>query len=221
MIRTFLETPIEYLKGVGPKRAELFRKELRIDTFQDLLQYYPFRYVDRSRIYKISEIEPDLAYIQLKGFIYDLHIIGEKRGRRMTATLRDESGEIELVWFQGIKWIKDAVKPGTEYIVFGKPAVFNRRYNIPHPELELAAEFERTISGTLQGIYSTTEKLKNMGLNNKNLVKLIKTLVLQCHGKISETLSEDIIRKLNLMNREEALFNIHFPVDHQKLQKDK
>ena len=100
MTREFLDTPIEYLKGVGPKRAELFRKELQIDTFGDLLQYYPFRYVDRSRIFNIREIEPDLVYVQLRGKIYNLHVIGEKRGRRLTATLRDESGEIELVWFK-------------------------------------------------------------------------------------------------------------------------
>jgi ATP-dependent DNA helicase RecG len=217
--REFLDTPIEYLKGVGPKRAELLRKELGIDSFGDMIQYYPFRYVDRSKIYKISEIESDLAYVQLRGKIYNMQTLGEKRGKRLTAILRDDSGEIELVWFRGIKWIKESIKPETEYIVFGKPSIFNRRYNIPHPELELASDFDRTISGTLQGIYSLTEKVKNQGINNKNLVKLIKTLVAKSMGNISETLSSEIIRNLSLINREEAFWHIHFPANHQMLQK--
>ena len=219
MTRSFLETPVEFLKGVGPKRAELLRKELNISTFGDLLGYYPFRYVDRSRIYKISEIEPDLAYVQLKGTVSQVRVIGEKRARRMTAIFRDDTGEIELVWFQGIKWIEGTILPNIEYIVFGKPAIFQRRYNIAHPEMERASEFEKNIAQTLQGIYSTTEKLKNQGLGNKNLVKLLKELVTQAHGRIPETLSPDIIARLNLFGREEALHNIHFPEDQKKLIK--
>ncbi len=218
-MKTFLETPVEFLKGVGPKRAELLRKELNIHTFGDLIGYFPFRYIDRSRIYQIREIEPDLAYVQLKGTISQVRIIGEKRARRMTATLRDESGEIELVWFQGIKWIEGTIQPGVEYIVFGKPAVYNRRYNIPHPELERASEYSRTIHQTLQGIYSTTEKLKNHGLNIRNIVKLQKELVALSAGKIPENLPAEVRSRLNLMDREEALRNIHFPEDQQKLQK--
>ena len=117
-------------------------------------EYYPFRYVDRSKIFKVNEIESDLAYVQLRGKIFNMQVIGEKRGRRLTAMLRDETGEIELVWFQGIKWIKESIEPNTEYVVFGKPGIFNRRYNIPHPELEPATEFDRTISGTLHRITS-------------------------------------------------------------------
>jgi ATP-dependent DNA helicase RecG len=218
-MREYLETPVEFLKGVGPKRAELLRTELNIHTFGDLLGYYPFRYVDRSRIYRISEIEPDLAYVQLRGTVSSIRIIGEKRARRMTAMFSDGTGEIELVWFQGIKWIEGTILPNIEYVVFGKPTIFNRRYNIAHPEIERAEEFSRTITQTLQGIYSTTEKLKNRGLNNKNLVKLLKELVVQAQGKIYETLSTDILHRLSLMNREEAIRNIHFPEDQGKLQK--
>ena len=217
--REFLDTPIEYLKGVGPKRAELLRKELDIDTFGDMLQHYPFRYVDRSKIYKISEIESDLAYVQLRGKIYNMQVLGEKRGRRLTATLRDGSGEIELVWFQGIKWVRESLQADTEYIVFGKPSIFNRRYNIPHPELEPASEFDRSISGTLQGIYSLTEKAKNRGITNRNLVKLIKTLVTNAMGNIPETLSSEILQNLSLMNREQAFWHIHFPDNPQTLQR--
>lgn len=219
MTREFLETPVEFLKGVGPKRAELLRNELNIHTFGDLLGYYPFRYIDRSRIYQIAEIEPDLAYVQLRGTISNIRIIGEKRTKRMSAILRDASGEIELVWFQGIKWVEGTLQPNIDYIVFGKPTVFNRRYNIAHPEIERAEEFSKNITRTSQGIYSMTEMLKNRGLNNKNLVKLLKELVVQAQGKIPETLSGEIIARLNLMNRETALRNIHFPDDQAKLAK--
>jgi len=218
-MKTFLETPVEFLKGVGPKRAELLKKEVDIHTFGDLISYYPFRYVDRSRIYKVKEIEPDLAYVQLRGTISQVRIIGEKRARRMSAIFRDGTGEIELVWFQGIKWIEGTLLPNVEYIVFGKPTVFNRRYNIAHPEIERATDFDRTIAQTLQGIYSTTEKLKNRGLASKNLVKLLKELVLQSQGKIPENLSAEIRGKLSLIDREEALRNIHFPEDQKKLQR--
>jgi ATP-dependent DNA helicase RecG len=137
----------------------------------------------------------------------------------MTATLWDESGEIELVWFQGIKWIKDTIKADTEYIVFGKPTIFNRRFNIPHPELELASEFENSISGSLQGIYSLTERSKNSGINNRSLVKLLKTLLAGAAGKIPETLSQEILEKLALMGREEAFLNIHLPDSQNLLQR--
>lgn len=218
-MKTFLETPVEFLKGVGPRRAELLRKELNIHTFGDLVGYYPFRYIDRSRIYKIAEIEPDLAYVQLRGTVTNIRVIGEKRAKRMSALFRDGTGEIELVWFQGLKWIEGTILPNVEYVVFGKPTVFNRRYNIAHPEVEKAADFDRTIAQTLQGIYSTTEKLKTHGLNNKNLVRLLKELVVQAAGKIPETLTDEILRRLNLMDREEALRNIHFPDDQKKLQR--
>lgn len=219
MTRDFLQTPVEFLKGVGPKRAELLRAELNVHTFGDLLNYYPFRYIDRSRIFKISEIESDLAYVQLRGTISNIRIIGEKRAKRMSAVLSDDTGDLELVWFQGIKWIEGTIQPNVEYIIFGKPTIFNRRYNIAHPEIERADEFAKAIPQTLQGIYSTTEKLKNRGLNNKNLVKLLKELILHSEGKIPETLSEEIIHKLGLMGREEAIRNIHFPENQAKLLK--
>jgi ATP-dependent DNA helicase RecG len=219
MTREYLDTPVEFLKGVGPKRAELLRAELNIHTFGDLLTYYPFRYIDRSRIFKINEIESELAYVQLRGTVSNIRIIGEKRAKRMSALFRDETGEIELVWFQGIKWIEGTILPNVEYVVFGKPSLFNRRYNIAHPEIERADEYSKSITQTLQGIYSTTEKLKNHGLNNKNLVKLLKDLIVLAHDRIPETLSSEILQKLSLLNREDSLRNIHFPEDHGKLQK--
>ncbi len=221
MHEEFLDTPIEFLKGVGPKRAELLKKELNVHTFRDLLYYYPFRYVDRSKYLPVAEISTDQGYVQIKGKIRDLQIIGEKRARRMTARLYDDTGQIELVWFRGLKWIRESVKPGQEYVVFGKPSIFNRRYNIAHPEMELAVEHEKSISQTLEGIYSSTEKLKARGLNNKNLVKLLKTLMLKLPGNVQETLSAEVINKLHLLGREKALVNIHFPENTEILNRSR
>jgi ATP-dependent DNA helicase RecG len=219
MSYNLFQTPIEYLKGVGPKRAEILKKELSIFTFQDLLHYYPYRYIDRSKFFKVNEIISDSAYIQLKGTISNVRLIGENRGRRMTARFSDETGSIELIWFQGIKWIQDKFKSGQEYIVFGKPSLFNNKYNIAHPEVELANETELAVNETLQPFYSTTEKLRSKGLGNKSFGKITKTLILRAKDEIKENLSEEILNNLKLISREEALLNIHFPANPQILSK--
>ncbi len=219
MSYNFFQTPIEYLKGVGPKRAELLRKELNISTFQDLLQYYPYRYVDRSKFFKVREINSDAAYIQLKGNISNVQFIGQGRGRRMTAKFSDESGSLELVWFQGIKWLKDKFKSDVEYIVFGKPGLFNNKYNMAHPEVDPVEESELAVSETLQPFYSTTEKLKSRGLGNKSFAKITKALVERAKDEIKENLSEEILQNLKLIPREEALVNIHFPKNNEILQR--
>src|SRR5450830_137237 len=140
MTGTFLETPVEYLKGVGPARADILKKELQIFTFGELLSLFPFRYIDRSKIFRIAEVTDDAAYVQIRGRITDVQAIGSPRAKRMVATLADDSGEMELVWFQGVKWIADKLKPGAEYIVFGKPSWFNGHLTIAHPDLELPNE---------------------------------------------------------------------------------
>ena len=150
MMRTFLDTPVEYLKGVGPKRAEVLKKELNITRFGDLIEYFPFRYIDRSQYYHISDINNDSTWFQLKGTINHIQIIGAGRAKRMTAVLTDETGHIDLVWFQGIRWVQDKIKSGIEYIVYGKPNYFNGKYNIPHTEIEVANERTLAISETLQ-----------------------------------------------------------------------
>ena len=137
MTGTFLETPIEYLKGVGPSRAEILKKELQIFTFGELLSLFPFRYIDRSKIFRIAEVRDDAAYVQVKGRITDVEMPGKLGAKRLVATLADDSGELELIWFQGIKWIIDKIKPGTIYTVFGKPSWFNGHLTIAHPDLEL------------------------------------------------------------------------------------
>ena len=215
---TFLDTPIEYLKGVGPKRASLLRSEIRVGTFGDLLHYFPFRYIDKTKVHRIADISPDLAYVQLKGRISNLKLIGKPRAKRLTAILSDESGSMELVWFKGYKWLEGKFKPDVEYIVFGKPSSFNNKYNIVHPEVDVPSEDE-DLTEVLQGHYSITEKLGTMGLSSRNISKLMATLLLKAKGNIPETLPAYIMDKLKLMPREEAFQNIHFPKNNELLRK--
>ena len=214
-----LETPIEYLKGVGPARAEVLRNELQIHTFNHLLQYYPFRYVDRSKFYSISEIKDDYTFIQLKGTLVSMQKIGKPRSMRLVALLKDDSGMIELVWFKGVKWIEQKLTAGTEYVVFGKPSLFNGKYNIAHPEIETVAEQAETIEEKLQPFYSSTEKLKAKGLDSKGIRKITKNLLVQLQGHIREVLSDELIHNLKLLSREEAMVNIHFPADPKILER--
>lgn len=214
-----LATPIAYLKGVGPKRSEMLEKDLGIRTYEDLLHYYPFRYVNKSQFYKISEVNSDLPYIQLVGEIVRMEEIGAKRSKRLVAYIQDETGLLELVWFKGVKWVKNSVKPNTQYVVFGKPNLFNGKINIAHPEIESVEEYKKGMCNTLQPMYPSSEKLSNKGLNNKAIGKLTQTLLPQLKNQIRETLSTDLLQKLNLPSREEALFDIHFPKNTQDLQR--
>lgn len=219
MSYSFLDTPIEYLKGVGPKRAESLKQELSIYSFDDLLNYFPFRYIDKSKINKIKEINNTNSYIQLKGKISNVQQIGQQRARRLTAVFSDDTGSIELVWFRGIKWIKDNLVSNKDFIVFGKPALFNNKFNIPHPEIEFEDQEEESLGETLQPFYSSTEKLKTKGLGNKAIGKLTKNLILKSTDVLRETLPDEIIQKLKLISKEEALINIHFPKNQQLLAK--
>ncbi len=219
MSNYILDTKIEFLKGVGPSRAELLQKELGIFTFGQLLEYYPFRYVDKSKIYTISEINSDQAYIQLKGKITALETIGEKQAKRMVAKFKDATGEIELVWFKGIKWLSSSVKVNQEYVVFGKPTVFNNKYNITHPEIELVDQSLAAKSVGLEGVYYSSEKLSNKGLSAKGIHKIQQNLIQQIKGSVQETLPIELLDKLNLLSKEEAVINAHAPKNEQILQK--
>lgn len=219
MAYRFLDTSINYLKGVGPKRADLLKKEVDIRTFGDLIGYYPFRYIDRSKFHEVSDINSDLAFVQLRGEIISAQMIGHGRGSRLVAVLRDETGEIELVWFKGIQWIKNKLKAKVDYIVFGKPTYFNGKYNIPHPEIEIATEYNLAVSETLQPYYSSSEKLKAKGFNSKGFTKVMKTLTSDPRLQIPENLSKDVIDHFGLISREEALINIHFPINQEMLRK--
>ena len=219
MLTEVLESPIEYLKGVGPKRAELLKKELGIFSYVQLLNYYPFRYIDRTRFYKINELQPDQPLVQIIGRITDRQIIGDKHKRRIVARLTDETGSMELVWFQSLKWVEENVLRGKVYIVFGKPNMFNGTFSISHPELE---NYPRPagITGnlTLQPIYNSTEKLKKHFLDSKGIQKLQSLLIEQHIREVKETLPGYITDKYKLVRRREALQNIHFPANTQSLQ---
>ena len=210
---TYLNTPIEYLRTVGPARANLLKSELGIFTFGDLLEYYPFRYLDRTRFITINQISETNNYIVTKGVITDLRTVGEGRKMRLTAFLRDNTGCIELVWFQGIKWVKESLKTNVEYLVLGRPTLFNGSYNIAHPDLEPVKPESDTLAQSFIPIYSSTEKLKARGLSTKGISKLMAVLLGDARGNIPETLPQYILNRFGLMGREQAMFNIHFPKD--------
>lgn len=215
---SYFDKPIEYLKGVGPQRGEVLRSELNIANFGDLLSHFPFRYIDRSRFYLISEIKEDLPYIQLKGKISRITAHGNKRTTRMTAILTDEQGNnLELVWFQGIKWVKTFLKTGVVYIVFGKPTYFNGKPNIVHPEVEELSLAEKFSGPTLTGVYSTTEKCKALSLDSKAFVKLMRSLITGIPTHINETLTPEILAEMQLISLRDAMVNIHFPANEDWL----
>lgn len=219
MPESFEETSIEFLKGVGPQRAALLSKELNIKTFGDLLLYYPYRYIDRSVFNKIADIDADQPFVQLKGRIIFLETIGKNRAMRLVATFRDNTGDIELVWFQGIKWVKEKIKANVDYIVFGKPVLFNRKFNIAHPEIEEVTNETSSVSKGLQPFYSSTEKLRAKGLDSRGIARLTRNLIDIAKGNIYETLPDYILLKLKCVSREEAFRNIHFPDSSFNLEK--
>jgi len=214
-----LDTTIEYLKGVGPKRAELLQKELRIFTYDDLLNYFPFRYIDRTRFYKINELDTELPYVQILGRITGKEQIGEKHKKRIVARLTDETGSIELVWFQSLKWVDENVSRGKVYIVFGKPAAFNGSFSISHPELESYPR-PATITGNLrlQPVYNSTEKLKKFFLDSKGIQKLQTLVIEQLLPEVRESMPAYILDKYQMVTKKEALLSIHFPRDVKALK---
>ncbi|WP_199136358.1 ATP-dependent DNA helicase RecG [Pedobacter sp. ASV12] len=215
-----LDTPLVYLKGVGPKRAELLQKELGMSSYKDLLYHYPFRYIDRTRFYQIGELDPEMPLVQVVGKVLSKEVIGEKHKKRLVAKFADETGAImELVWFQGIKWVEDHVMRGSTYIAFGKPTFFNGRFSISHPELEnYPRQPGLTGNLTLQPIYNSTEKLKKNFLDSKGLQKLIQHVIELHINEVRETMPAYVLEKYKLISRKEALVHIHFPASQAKLQ---
>ncbi len=211
---------MEFCKGVGPARSDLLKKELNIFTIGDLLMYFPFRYVDKTVFHKISDINENQPYVQIKGRIRKVEIAGMGRNARLVARLADETGEIELVWFNGVKWLKDKVQPGLDFIVFGKQTIFNGKLNITHPEID-TVNYDDTGESKRRfyPVYASTEKLKAKGLDSKGISKIVYKALEDAAGKITENLTGEIITKLNLVSREEAIFNIHYPHDNLSLKK--
>ena len=210
---------IKFLQGVGPQRATLLNKELNICSFKDLLYYFPYKYVDRSRLYYIHEIDGNMPYIQLRGQILSFEILGEGRQRRLVGHFSDGTGVVDLIWFQGLKYVEGKYKAHEPYIVFGKPTVFNGRVNIAHPDIDPADELTLSTMG-LQPYYNTTEKMKRSNLNSHAIEKLMKNLfaVLR-HEEFEETLSSRLIEQHRLMPLTEALHNIHFPQNPELLRR--
>ena len=214
---SFLDTPIEFLKGVGPQRGELLRTELGVAVFGDLLQRFPFRYVDRSRFHAVSELRGEQDGVQLRGRVSQVRTVGEKQARRLTARLTDATGTIELVWFKGIRWLQPILKEGAEFIVFGKVTDFRGRLNMAHPELEAAEQWEQGLDSSLQPVYSTTEKATARGLNSRGIQKLVEAVLLRPDLDVPETLDEAIVAQLGGISRAEALRQAHAPRDQHLL----
>lgn len=212
----FFATSIEFLKGVGPQRAALLNKELSVFTFGDLIQQYPFRYEDRTKFYSISEVHDEMQHVQLKGIIKKKELVGTGFKKRLVAQMSDSTGEIELVWFQGINWISEKIKPGVEYVVFGKPTRYGNKFNIAHPELELATE-RNSSGGFLQPVYSVTEKLKSKHIDSKTLSKFIKDLLGISESRIRETLPPTILHSQKLLSKKDAIMNVHIPSTYHML----
>ncbi len=216
-MNTNLQTPIDYLKGVGPNRADLLRSELGIHTYQDLMNLFPNRYIDRTQYYKITELQRNNADVQLIGIIVDLKEIGENRNKRLVATFKDETGAMELVWFRGHKWIRENIKLHKTYVIFGRTNWFNGKYNMPHPEMELLEDHEKNLRSAMQPVYPSTEKLSNKGITNRVMSKIIQQLFIETNGRFEETLSPNLLSELKLVSKSEALLNVHFPKSQELL----
>ncbi|MFN4763122.1 ATP-dependent DNA helicase RecG [Gillisia sp. Q332] len=217
MNANLLQTPIDYLKGVGPNRAALLRTELGIHTYQDLINFFPNRYIDKTRFYKINELQQNTAEVQVVGKIINIRTVDQKRGSRMVAEFIDDTGKMELVWFRGQKWIRENIKINTPYVIFGKTNWFNGMFNMPHPEMELLEEHQKNLRTAMQPVYPSTEKLTKAGITNRVINKLMQQLFIETGGRFYDTLSEEIKEELKLISRAEAMFNIHFPKSQELL----
>jgi len=217
-----LLTPIEYLKGVGPSRGELLRKELGIHKYKDLINFYPNRYIDRTRYYKINELQNNVAEVQIIGKIINVKTVEFGKGRkRLVATFVDDTGQMELVWFQGHKWIRESLKINEISVIFGKCTSFNGTYNMSHPEIELLSEHEQSLRSAMQPVYPSTETLTNRGISNRVVNKMMQQLFLETQNLFTETLPDYLIAELQLIPKKAALFNIHFPKSAEALAKAK
>ncbi|MCZ6593680.1 MAG: ATP-dependent DNA helicase RecG [Bacteroidetes bacterium] len=217
MNSNFLQTPIDYLKGVGPNRAELLKKELGIQTFQDLIHLFPNRYLDRTKYYKIAELQRTNAEIQVIGKITHIKTVDQKRGKRLVATYTDETGKMELVWFRGHKWIRENLKLNEPYVIFGKTNWFKGSFSMPHPELELLSVHEKSLRSAMQPVYPSTEKLVSRGITNRVINTLMQQLFSEAKNTFTESLSKTLLDTLKLLPKKDALFNIHFPENNDLL----
>ncbi len=211
------DTNISYLSGIGPAKAAVMQKEFGIFNANQFLNFFPHRYVDKSKVFTIRELLPNQAEVQLKGMVTDVKEVKQKRGSRLVATFKDETGSVELIWFRVTKWLKSSIKINEPYIIFGKTNYFNGHFSMPHPEMELEIHHKKNFVAGLQPVYPSTEKMSAKGFNDKVISKAMQSLLKESFAYIQETLSDEIISDLGLMSKKEALFNIHFPKNHQAL----
>ncbi len=214
----FLNTSVEFIKGVGPQKAKLLNSELAIFTYQDLLEYYPFRYEDRTQFYKITELSSDLPNVQFIATLVNMQTVGFGRKVRLVAVGKDDTGRIELVWFKGVNWMAKKLQSGVKYVVFGKVTKFGSKLNITHPEIEPVTE-GNTTNGSLRPVYPTTEKLKTKYFDSKAIARAIGTIIKSAIPHIQDPIPAEIIHRLSLMPKAEAVFHIHFPQSSQTLEK--
>ena len=221
MSANILQTPVTYLKGVGPGRAELLGSEIGVHTYGDLLQVFPNRYIDRTEYYKIKDLQRSNADVQIIGQITDVKTVSQKKGKRLVATFEDETGTMDLVWFRGQRWISGNLKLRQKYVIFGRTNWFGGRYSMPHPEMELLEDHKASLRTAMQPIYPSTEKLSSRGVTNRVMINLMQQLFLETGNRFDETLSDELIKSLSLLSRSEALFNIHFPQSQEMIAKAK
>ncbi|MBT8296283.1 MAG: ATP-dependent DNA helicase RecG, partial [Gramella sp.] len=219
MIQNLLQTPIEYLKGVGPNRAEVLKKELNIQSYRDLINFFPNRYIDKTGFYKIQQLQQNSSEVQIVGKIVHMKMVEQKRGKRLVADFVDDTGKMELIWFRGHKWIRENLKLNTPYVIFGKTSYYNGLFSMPHPEMELVADYKKNLRTAMQPVYPSTEMLQKKGITNRVIMKLMQEVLQQTGLKFSESLSLGLIKELKLLSKAEALFNIHFPKNQELLAK--
>lgn len=217
MLQEFLKQPVEYAKGVGPVKGDTLKKELGIFTFEDLLYYFPYRYVNRSVFHNIADIREDGNFVQLKGRIVAMQTQGEKRKARLVALFQDDTGAIELIWFQGLKWISEKLQEGRSYVIFGRVSKFGSRFSLAHPETELLEDFMNAPRDPFQPLYNTTEKMKMKGLDSRGLARILKSLIAGAKTAIPETLPDWLLQTEKLAGRSLAMTNIHFPASEESL----
>ena len=214
-----LNTPLQFLKGVGEKRANLLQEELHLETFEDLLHYYPFRYVDRSKYYQIKELTASPIQMQIRGRFLSSETVGAGRKQRLTARFADSTGTVECVWFQGIKFLQDKIKPGKDYVLFGKPTLFGGKINFTHPEIELLDEYLKKSAAPFTPVYPLTEKIKKHKISARTIQNLSRQLLVDLKPQIKDHFNEEIRAKYNLMPLFDALKHVHFPEDMETLDK--
>ena len=217
--KNILDTSIEFIKGVGPSRAKLFKEELNITNYDDLINFFPFRYIDRRKFYKIKDL-PDLPTdVQIVGKVVKKTSLNNKFNKRLSLIFEDDTGQIELLWFRGYSWIEDSIDKNKEYVVFGKLNWYKKKITITHPEIKLKSTFDRNVPRRLHGIYSSTEKLTASGITQRYFIKIIYELIQSTNGKIQENLPSYIRKKYSLIDRQNAFTNIHLPESNDKLKK--